>query len=121
MEVTIRFSIAPEIVEKIWEPFFSTKEVGKGTGLGLSTVYGIVKQTGGFIFCDSVVGKGTTFSIYLPRHYPTEMEIAAAAAKEEVKAKLSDFTGKGRILLVEDEDAVRAFHSRADLARLYSG
>jgi two-component system cell cycle sensor histidine kinase/response regulator CckA len=100
--------IAPEIVEKIWEPFFSTKEVGKGTGLGLSTVYGIVKQTGGFIFCDSVVGKGTTFSIYLPRHYPTDIEIAAAAAKEEVKATRSDFTGKGRILLVEDEDAVEA-------------
>ena len=112
--------IAPEIVEKIWEPFFSTKEVGKGTGLGLSTVYGIVKQTGGFIFCDSVVGKGTTFSIYLPRHYPTEIEIAAAAAKEEVKAKRSDFTGKGRILLVEDEDAVRAFAIRALTSRGYT-
>ena len=112
--------IAPEIVEKIWEPFFSTKEVGKGTGLGLSTVYGIVKQTGGFIFCHSVVGKGTTFSIYLPRHYPTEIEIAAAAAKEEVKATRSDFTGKGRILLVEDEDAVRAFAIRALTSRGYT-
>jgi len=112
--------IAPEIVEKIWEPFFSTKEVGKGTGLGLSTVYGIVKQTGGFIFCNSVVGKGTTFSIYLPRHYPTETEIAAAAAKEEVKAMRSDFTGKGRILLVEDEDAVRAFAIRALTSRGYT-
>jgi two-component system, cell cycle sensor histidine kinase and response regulator CckA len=112
--------IAPEIVEKIWEPFFSTKEVGKGTGLGLSTVYGIVKQTGGFIFCDSVVGKGTTFSIYLPRHYPTEIEVAVAAAKEEVKAKRSDLTGKGRILLVEDEDAVRAFAIRALTSRGYT-
>lgn len=112
--------IAPEIVEKIWEPFFSTKEVGKGTGLGLSTVYGIVKQTGGFIFCHSVVGKGTTFSIYLPRHYPTDIEIAAAAAKEEVKATRSDFTGKGRILLVEDEDAVRAFAIRALTSRGYT-
>ena len=112
--------IAPEIVEKIWEPFFSTKEVGKGTGLGLSTVYGIVKQTGGFIFCNSVVGKGTTFSIYLPRHYPTEIEVAAAAAKEEVKAKRSDLTGKGRVLLVEDEDSVRAFAIRALTSRGYT-
>ena len=112
--------IAPEIVEKIWEPFFSTKEVGKGTGLGLSTVYGIVKQTGGFIFCNSVVGKGTTFSIYLPRHYPSEIEVAAAAAKEEVKAKRSDLTGKGRVLLVEDEDSVRAFAIRALTSRGYT-
>ena len=112
--------IAPEIVEKIWEPFFSTKDVGKGTGLGLSTVYGIVKQTGGFIFCNSVVGKGTTFSIYLPRHYPTEIEVAAAAAKEEVKAKRSDLTGKGRVLLVEDEDSVRAFAIRALTSRGYT-
>jgi two-component system cell cycle sensor histidine kinase/response regulator CckA len=112
--------IAPEIVEKIWEPFFSTKEVGKGTGLGLSTVYGIVKQTGGFIFCHSVVGKGTTFSIYLPRHYPSDTEIAATAAKEDVKAARSDFTGKGRILLVEDEDAVRAFAIRALTSRGYT-
>ncbi len=112
--------IAPEIVEKIWEPFFSTKEVGKGTGLGLSTVYGIVKQTGGFIFCQSVMGKGTTFSIYLPRHYPTEIDVAVGAVKEEAKAKRSDLTGKGRILLVEDEDAVRAFAIRALTSRGYT-
>ncbi|MGB9140833.1 MAG: response regulator [Aestuariivirga sp.] len=112
--------IAPEIVEKIWEPFFSTKEVGKGTGLGLSTVYGIVKQTVGFIFCNCAVGKGTTFSIYLPRYYPTAADVAAATAKEEVKAIRSDFTGKGRILLVEDEDAVRAFAIRALTSRGYT-
>ncbi len=112
--------IPPEIVEKIWEPFFSTKEVGKGTGLGLSTVYGIIKQTGGFIFCDSEMGKGTTFRIYLPRHYPKPVPVTAVAAKEEVKEKLSDLTGKGRILLVEDEDAVRAFAIRALTSRGYT-
>ena len=112
--------IAPEIVEKIWEPFFSTKEVGKGTGLGLSTVYGIVKQTGGFIYCDSEVGKGTTFSIYLPRHYPKPVDPAIAQAKEEAKEKRADLTGKGRILLVEDEDAVRAFAIRALSSRGYT-
>jgi two-component system, cell cycle sensor histidine kinase and response regulator CckA len=112
--------IPAEIVEKIWEPFFSTKEVGKGTGLGLSTVYGIVKQTGGFIFCDSEIGKGTTFSIYLPRHYPKPVDPAIVAAKEAAKPKRADHTGKGRILLVEDEDAVRAFAIRALSSRGYT-
>ncbi len=110
--------IPAEIVNKIWEPFFSTKDVGKGTGLGLSTVYGIVKQTGGFIFCDSVVGKGTTFRIYLPRHYPapvTDTQPAPVASP-----KRADYTGKGRILVVEDEDAVRAFAVRALTSRGYT-
>ena len=112
--------IPPEIVEKIWEPFFSTKEVGKGTGLGLSTVYGIVKQTGGYIFCDSEIGKGTTFSIYLPRHYPKIEPKVEGAVKEQQAARKTDMTGKGRILLVEDEDAVRAFALRALSSRGYT-
>jgi two-component system cell cycle sensor histidine kinase/response regulator CckA len=112
--------IPPEILNKIWEPFFSTKEVGKGTGLGLSTVYGIVKQTGGFIFCDSEVGKGTTFRIYLPRHHPEPEQPAAAVEAPAAVARSSDHTGKGRILLVEDEDAVRAFAVRALTSRGYT-
>jgi two-component system cell cycle sensor histidine kinase/response regulator CckA len=110
--------IPKEILDKIWEPFFSTKDVGKGTGLGLSTVYGIVKQTGGFIFCDSQVGKGTTFRIYLPRHYPAVAEVPAAS--KATAPKREDMTGKGRILLVEDEDSVRAFAVRALTSRGYT-
>ena len=99
----------PEVLEKIFEPFFSTKELGKGTGLGLSTVYGIVKQSSGFIYPDSVVGKGTTFRIFLPRFIPSEGEVPAKLAAAPVK----DLTGHERILLVEDEDSVRAFSARA--------
>jgi len=104
--------IPKELIGKIFDPFFTTKEVGHGTGLGLSTVYGIIKQTGGFIFPYSEVGRGTTFRIYLPRHR------AAAGAEEEVGeaadlARPQDLTGKGTILLVEDEDAVRVFAARA--------
>ncbi len=99
----------PEIIEKIFEPFFSTKELGKGTGLGLSTVYGIIKQTGGFIYPESLVGKGTTFKIFLPRHIATEGEVVAKV----VAAPVKDLTGHERILLVEDEDNVRVFSARA--------
>jgi two-component system cell cycle sensor histidine kinase/response regulator CckA len=101
--------MSPEILEKIFEPFFSTKELGKGTGLGLSTVYGIIKQTGGFIYPESTLGKGTTFRIFLPRHVPAEGEVTAKAAVTPVR----DLTGHERILLVEDEDNVRAFSARA--------
>lgn len=103
--------IKPEIIDRIFDPFFSTKEVGSGTGLGLSTVYGIVKQTGGFIHVDSKVGEGTTFSIYLP-HDTTE-QIAAPSLPKEEKPPLQDLTGSSTILLVEDEDAVRLFSARA--------
>jgi two-component system cell cycle sensor histidine kinase/response regulator CckA len=99
----------PEVLEKIFEPFFSTKELGKGTGLGLSTVYGIIKQTGGFIYPVSVVGKGTIFKIYLPRHIAAEGEVVAKA----VVAPVKDLTGHERILIVEDEDNVRVFSARA--------
>jgi len=101
--------MSPEVLQKIFEPFFTTKELGKGTGLGLSTVYGIVKQTEGFIYPVSVVGVGTTFKIFLPRHVPLATEVAAKA----VAAPVRDLTGHERILLVEDEESVRAFSARA--------
>ncbi|MGA2996929.1 cell cycle histidine kinase CckA [Bradyrhizobium sp.] len=115
--------IPAEIVDKIFEPFFSTKEVGKGTGLGLSTVYGIVKQTGGFIYVDSEPGKGTSFRIFLPRHHP-EKEVASdpVAAKEastEAKPR-TDLTGQGTILLVEDEEGLRSLNARGLRSRGYS-
>ncbi len=98
-----------EVMEKIFEPFFSTKELGKGTGLGLSMVYGIIKQTGGFIYADSELGKGTTFRIFLPRHVPTEVEMPTKAVAQTIK----DLTGRERILIVEDEESVRTFSARA--------
>ncbi|MCW6506475.1 cell cycle histidine kinase CckA [Lichenifustis flavocetrariae] len=113
--------IPPDVLPKIFEPFFTTKEVGKGTGLGLSTVYGIVKQTGGFIFCDSTVGIGTTFRILLPRFQPAEQPVVEETEKKEPsKAVGADFTGRGTILLVEDEEAVRAFGARALTSRGYT-
>lgn len=120
--------IPPDIVDKIFEPFFSTKEVGKGTGLGLSTVYGIVKQTGGFVYVDSEAGKGTTFHIFLPRHRP-ELEVhpepqasngAAKDAAAEAPKPRADLTGQGTILLVEDEDGLRSLNARGLRSRGYS-
>jgi two-component system cell cycle sensor histidine kinase/response regulator CckA len=103
--------IPKEIIGRIFEPFFSTKEVGQGTGLGLSTVYGIVKQTGGFIFVDSAPGRGAGFKVYLPRHTGEAAE-ASAAALPSVR-EVGDLSGVGTVLLVEDEDAVRLFSARA--------
>ena len=108
--------IAQENISHIFEPFFSTKEVGEGTGLGLSTVYGIVRQSDGYIFVDSALGEGTTFSIYLPAYSAAEAtafggEISQIGGLETPEEK--DLTGEATILLVEDEDAVRVFGARA--------
>jgi two-component system cell cycle sensor histidine kinase/response regulator CckA len=112
--------IPPDVMDKIFEPFFTTKEVGKGTGLGLSTVFGIVKQSGGFIDVQSVVGQGTTFRIFLPRHVPTAEEAGDESKVEAAKRPAADLTGQGVILLVEDEDPVRAVNARALAARGYT-
>jgi len=102
--------ISAENMGRIFEPFFTTKDVGQGTGLGLATVYGIVRQTGGFLGVDSVVGKGTTFTIYLPAASEEESkEVEDESARDEPQ----DLTGTARIMLVEDEDAVRTFSTRA--------
>ncbi|MDG1286245.1 MAG: response regulator [Rickettsiales bacterium] len=103
--------IEPEGLQKIFEPFFSTKEVGAGTGLGLATVYGIIKQTGGYVYVDSKLGEGTRFCLYFPR-YELEAGAAAAAAAIEIETP-ADLTGDSTILLVEDEEPVRNFAARA--------
>jgi two-component system, cell cycle sensor histidine kinase and response regulator CckA len=127
--------IPEAILDKIFDPFFSTKEVGKGTGLGLSTVYGIIKQTGGFIYVDSVVREGTTFRIFLPRHIASAQEAGAeradetevpaitdalAAADQVKRAASADLTGEGTILLVEDEEGLRALNARGLASRGYT-
>ncbi len=109
--------IAPEVLPKIFEPFFTTKDVGKGTGLGLATVYGIVKQSGGYIFAESERGQGTRFSIYLPVHHGAAE--AEPAPKPPAVAR-SLHWGSGTILLVEDEDMVRAVAERALVRAGYS-
>jgi two-component system, cell cycle sensor histidine kinase and response regulator CckA len=125
--------IPETIQDKIFVPFFTTKEVGKGTGLGLSTVYGIVKQTGGFVYFDTADNKGTTFRIFLPRYIPSARELAppiqpdapaltgAIEAAERVRrAASTDLTGEGTILLVEDEDGLRALNARGLASRGYT-
>ncbi|MFM7028774.1 MAG: ATP-binding protein [Chakrabartia sp.] len=102
--------IPPDLLPKIFEPFFTTKEVGKGTGLGLSTVYGIVKQSGGFIFADSRPGEGASFVLYLPVHHAAE---GASIDPRRPKERPTELWGSGTILLVEDEDMVRNVAERA--------
>lgn len=100
--------IPEEKLQHIFEPFFTTKEKGRGTGLGLSTVYGIVKQSGGYVCVSSEVGKGTTFYLYLPA---LSADDAANTPEDEItkpaRRKPADISGRGRILLVEDEHGVR--------------
>ena len=104
--------IPKENLDRIFDPFFSTKAVGSGTGLGLSTVYGIIRQTGGFIFVNSAPGQGAVFQIYVPHCVATDM---AATPRSDVAEKdaAKDLTGHGTVLLVEDDDPVRVFGARA--------
>ncbi len=134
--------IEPDVLKKVFEPFFTTKDVGKGTGLGLSMAYGIVKQTGGFIYAESELGQGTIFRVLLPRHELAQneeaisrtadgassddrlaivqsAEAAAASVKSEVEA-MRDLSGSATVLLVEDEDAVRMGGVRALQSRGYT-
>jgi two-component system cell cycle sensor histidine kinase/response regulator CckA len=119
--------IPPELVDKIFQPFFTTKKQGEGTGLGLASVYGIIKQLGGYVYPVSKMGVGTTFKIFLPSYVRKPEEIAAAEAEAEQQAKdletaaqvsdlaeknrPKDLAGRGRIMLVEDEDSVRGLAS----------
>jgi two-component system cell cycle sensor histidine kinase/response regulator CckA len=111
--------IKPELMGKIFEPFFTTKALGEGTGLGLSTVYGIVKQADGWIHCESKPGEGATFRIFLPVHIPPMVSEAPPVQPVRAKPKARDLSGAGRILFVEDEDAVRGVAARLLRARGY--
>lgn len=114
--------IPKAVQEKMFEPFFTTKEVGKGTGLGLSMVYGIVKQTGGNIYCESEEGWGTTFRIFLPRfvaNAPQDEPKKIEPTKSQAE-KNADLSGSATVLLVEDEAAVRMGGLRALQSRGYT-
>ncbi|MDE4272781.1 ATP-binding protein [Phaeobacter gallaeciensis] len=121
--VTIRVSdegvgIDPDKMQKVFEPFYTTKRTGEGTGLGLSTAYGIIKQTGGYIFIDSVKDHGTRFTLFFPVHKQDAVEHAPVEAPVEETAAPQH--GEGVVLLVEDEAPVRAFASRALRMRGYT-
>jgi two-component system cell cycle sensor histidine kinase/response regulator CckA len=105
--------IPPDQIARIFEPFFTTKRAGEGTGLGLSMVYGIVKQSGGYVFVDSTVGEGSDFVIYFPVHVRSEPVAPDGEETRELPARLSDLPRDAVVLLVEDEASVRAFASRA--------
>lgn len=96
-----------EIIERIFDPFFSTKRVGQGTGLGLSTVYSLIKSHRGYITCSSQPGKGTSFRIYLPVHVPQEVEFTPAISREKwIRG------GQELILIVEDEEVIRDINKK---------
>ncbi|MEE4187262.1 MAG: ATP-binding protein [Roseobacter sp.] len=120
--VTVRVSdegvgIPSDKLQKVFEPFYTTKRTGEGTGLGLSTAYGIIKQTGGYIFVDSTIGHGTCFTLYFP---VLDHEIQAPKKVPKEATKVQSKRGDGVILLVEDEAPVRAFASRALRLRGYT-
>ncbi|RAK58066.1 cell cycle histidine kinase CckA [Phenylobacterium deserti] len=111
--------IPPDLREKIFEPFFTTKPVGEGTGLGLATVYGIVKQSDGFIGLESRLGEGTAFRIFLPVHHQDASVVPASQPAAPKRPVARDLSGAGRILFVEDEDAVRGVAAKLLRARGY--
>jgi two-component system cell cycle sensor histidine kinase/response regulator CckA len=121
--------IAPDVIGKIFDPFYTTKDIGKGTGLGLATVYGFIKQTGGFIYVDSELDKGTTFRIFIPRYVPVADDatpeiaaprLAGPMPADEKTRTTTDLTGQGTILLVEDEEGLRALNARGLSSRGYT-
>jgi two-component system cell cycle sensor histidine kinase/response regulator CckA len=109
--------IDPAVIDRVFEPFFTTKPLGEGTGLGLPTVYGIIKQSGGFVFAENRPDGGACFRILLPRAAAGSAEPAAEAPARKIERQ--DLTGHGTVLLVEDEDPVRSFASRALRLRGY--
>jgi two-component system cell cycle sensor histidine kinase/response regulator CckA len=111
--------IAPEIADKIFDPFFTTKPVGEGTGLGLATVYGIVKQSDGWISVAATPGEGAAFRIFLPVFIPVAGAVSAPAPVAPKRPVARDLSGAGRILFVEDEDAVRGVAAKLLRARGY--
>ena len=111
--------IPPKVMDKIFEPFFTTKPVGEGTGLGLATVYGIVKQSDGWIAVASKPGEGAAFRIFLPVHAQLETAETAKPQAAPKRPAARDLSGAGRILFVEDEDAVRGVAAKLLRARGY--
>jgi len=111
--------IPPEVMDKIFDPFFTTKPVGEGTGLGLATVYGIVKQSDGWISVDSKMGEGAAFRVFLPVYEPPAAALEPVAPVKPQRPAARDLSGAGRILFVEDEDAVRGVAAKLLRARGY--